>query len=287
MLSLFKTGLALTLPSFLIALVGLTCANFLGRKGKRKLSEWLTGFAVAIAYVAGHRVATGAFPFDFSSPEHLVPLLGLIASFYSIVAHWMRKRFWLSFTIRTVIGTAVAVAFVYQLQTVPILGKALRCIAFGVSFAVVWSVLEALSEVQHPSLFSVNLLICAAFTSAAVFVAHTAVVSQMVAVFASVCAAPLAFYLWMGDAKFSGGMVAVSTVLIFGFIINGLFYADLPALSALLLLFSPTAGWVQNLPPLRNASPFARNALTAIVILLVAALGLGISILQLGLPSAY
>lgn len=177
-------------------------------------------------------MATGAFPFDFSSPEHLVPLLGLIASFYSIVAHWMSKRFWLSFAIRTVIGTAVAAALIYQSQTVPILGKALRCIAFGVSFAVVWSVLEALSEVQHPSLFSVNLLICAAFTSAAVFVAHTAVVSQMVAVFASVCAASFVFYLWMRDAKFSGGMVAVSTVLIFGFIINGLFYADLPVLSA-------------------------------------------------------
>lgn len=284
---LFKTGLALTLPSFLIALVGLTCANFLGRKGERKLSEWLAGFAVAIAYVAGHRVATGAFPFDFSAPEHLIPLLGLIASFYPTVSHRMSKRFWLGFAIRTVIGTAVAAAFIHQLQTVPIFGKTLRCIAFGVSFAVVWSILEALSEVQHPSFFSVNLLICATFTSAAVFVAHTAVVSQMVAVFASVCAASLGFHLLVRDAKFSGGMVAVSTVLIFGFIINGLFYADLPALSAFLLLFSPTAGWVQTLPPLRKASPFVRNALTSIAIFLVAAFGLGISILQLGLPSAY
>ncbi|MGQ9462229.1 MAG: hypothetical protein ACUVTP_04765 [Candidatus Fervidibacter sp.] len=191
------------------------------------------------------------------------------------------------FTIRTVIGTAVAVALICQLQTAPILGKVLRCITFGVSFAVVWSVLEALSEVQHPSLFSVNLLICFAFTSAAVFVAHTAVVSQMAAVFASVCAASLAFYLLMRDVRFSDGMVAVSTVLIFGFIINGLFYADLPTLSAFLLLFSPTAGWVQILLPLKKASTFAQNTLTAIATLLVAASGLVIGILQLGLPSAY
>jgi uncharacterized membrane-anchored protein YitT (DUF2179 family) len=79
--------------------------------------------------------------------------------------------------------------------------------------------------------------------------------------------------------------MGVVTVLLFGVGINGIFYADLPIPSALFLWLAPLTGWLRLYRSVQSWHPIASIALQLIATTLFAAIGLGIAIRQLGLPT--
>jgi hypothetical protein len=79
--------------------------------------------------------------------------------------------------------------------------------------------------------------------------------------------------------------MGVVTVLLFGAGINGAFYADLPIPSALFLWLAPLTGWLREHSSVQSWHPIAQIALQLAATVLLAAVGLGIAIRQIGLPT--
>ncbi len=280
-----QSALALGLPPAVVTFIGLVLAWGAAKRERRFVSRCLTGFAVAFGYAVGHRIATGALPFMPSSAEHWLPLLALMAALLGILESLPNiPRFW-RWLWRLLFGIVAVTVLLLPLPSLSPTGKAIGSVGLGVLMAAVWTGLNGLAGRVTDASLPIALAITAAINSVALLIAHTAIVSQLSGVLAATMGAAFVFVLWQRRWSLLGGAMGVVTVLLFGAGINGIFYADLPIPSALFLWLAPLTGWLRLYRSVQSWHPIASIALQLIATTLFAAIGLGIAIRQLGLPT--
>jgi len=280
-----KSALTLGLPPALVTFVGLLLAWLMARQERWFLSRWLTGFAIAVGYATGHRLATGTLPLLPSSAEHWLPLSAMMAAFLGILESLPSiPRFW-RWLWRLLFGIAAVTVLLLPLPSLPPTGKAIWSVGLGVLMAAVWTGVNGLAGRVTDAALPIALAITAAINSAALLIAHTATVSQLSGVLAAAMGSTCAFVLWQRRWSLAGGATGVMVTLLFGTGVNGAFYADLPIASALFLWLAPLTGWLREHPFLQAWHPIASIALQLVATTLLAAIGLSIAIWQLGGPT--
>lgn len=78
----------------------------------------------------------------------------------------------------------------------------------------------------------------------------------------------------------------VFVLLLFGINVSGMFYADLPLMSAIFFWLAPLSGWVFILPFSENFPFRSQVALRVATSLLLAFVGVIVAILKNGLPTS-
>lgn len=280
-----KSALTLGLPPALVTFVGLLLAWLMARQERWSLSRWLTGFAIAVGYAVGHRLATGALPLLPSSAEHWLPLLAIMAAFLGILESLPKiPRFW-RWLWRLLFGIAAIAMLLLPLPSLSPMGKAMWSIGLGILMAGIWTGLSGLAGRLTDASLPFAFAITAAINSAALFIAHTAAVSQLSGVLAATMGAAFVFVLWQRRWSLAGGVTGVMVTLLFGTGVNGAFYADLPIASAFFLWLAPLTGWLRQHRSLQAWHPIASIALQLVATILLAVIGLGIAIWRLGGPT--
>lgn len=82
---------------------------------------------------------------------------------------------------------------------------------------------------------------------------------------AALCGVALAGVL-LGGTFEPGGLVGVSTVLVFSLLVIGHFFGELRSVPACLLLAAPLAGWLPELPLLAAVPRLLKNALRVLLV---------------------
>jgi hypothetical protein len=280
-----KSALILGLPPAILTLSLLSLALWASKRGKRELSRWITGAAIAVGYVLGHRIATGLLTLIPHSSEQWLPLLALTSLFLSLIDLVPRVPVWARLTWRTLLGLAVSGALLFPVTFLTASAKVAWVLSLGILFSVVCFCLDALAEREPKAWLPFTWSLVAMAGSASFLIAHSAIVSQLSGVLASVSGATFIFAAWRKDWSVDKSATAVFATILFGLGINGAFYADLPIISAILLWLSLLAGWIRFVPFVRQLPNWAQTIASICVALLIAALGVGFAVHKLGLPS--
>ncbi len=150
-----------------------------------------------------------------------------------------------------------------------------------------WTALDALTERVVGALPPALLFITALGSSIALLLGRSASISQLCTSVAAILAVSVIVGWRQPDFTLAKGAVAVLTVLLFGFWLNGVFYAYLPMMTAALLVLSPMAGWLGQTPPMRRLSKWQSASMQVLATLLLVGIASIIVVGMLGLPTVY
>ncbi len=281
-----KSALILGLSPAILTLALLSLALWASKRGKRGLSRWVTGAAIATGYVLGHRIATGSLTLIPHSSEQWLPLLALASLLLNLIDLVPLTPVWAKLTWRTLLGFAVSGVLLFPATFLTASTKVAWVLGLGILFAVVCFCLDALAEMEPRAWLPFTWSLVAMAGSASFLIAHSAIVSQLSGVLASVSGATFIFAAWRRNWSLAKGATTVFVVLSFGLGINSAFYADLPVASAILLWLAPLAGWIKFVPLVMRLPNWVQTLVSICAVLLVAALGIGFTIYKLGLPES-
>lgn len=280
-----KSALALSLPSAFAALCVLAAAVGAARKGWQGLSRWLTGLAVAVGYAVGHRIVTGALSIVPHSAEEWLPLLALGAAVLSALDALPRASMGVQGAWRCVFGVAGVATLLVPSAILTPGAKMAWSVGLGAGLAACWIALDALGARQPGAVLPLAWALVATAGSAALFIAHTAAVSQLAGVLAAVTGTAFAFGLWQRQWSWAGGAAGAVTTLLFGVGVSGVFYAELPVAAAVALWLAAIAGWVRFVPACQRLPVWTQIAVQLGATAVLAGIAVGITVHKVGLPT--
>ncbi len=286
MVFFLKSALILSLPPFVATSLILLFALIALKRGLLTLSRFLTALAIAFGYAVGHRIATGSLEFIPKSVEGWLPLLAFLASLLSPLENLPKlfAPFRLSF--RLAFGIFAVTILLMPSAVLSLSAKITWAIVFGLAFAFIWTGLDELSERQPDAVLPFSLSLIAALNSTALFISHSAQLSQLSGVGASVAGAIFVLCFWQRQWSMVKSASGVFVLLLFGINVSGMFYADLPLMSAIFFWLAPLSGWVFILPFSENFPFRSQVALRVATSLLLAFVGVIVAILKNGLPTS-
>lgn len=279
-----KSALTLTLPPFIATILVLFIALSASKRSSQNLSRFLTALAIAVGYIFGHRIATGSFPLIPKSVEDWFPLLALATLMFSLLENLPKISAPIRLSLRLVLSVPAISVLLVPLATLSLPSKLAWAFGLGLMLAILWTGLDELSDKQNEAILPLSLSMAATMNSAALFISHSAKLSQLSGVFTAVLGSMFLFWLWQREWSMAKGASGVFTLLFFGINVSSMFYADLPLFSAILLWLAPLSGWIRSLPFVRNLSNWLQFALHIATCLLLSAFGVGIAIYTHGLP---
>ncbi|GEM_PF-639700 len=279
-----KSALTLSLPPFAATLLILLLALTASKRGLLTLSRFLTALAIVSGYSVGHRIATGSLELFPKSVEGWLPLLAFLVSLLSLFENLPKVSALLRLLPRLILGLIAIAVLLIPLAALSVAAKIVWAVVLGLGFAVVWTGLDELSERQTDALLPLLLSLIAATNSAALFISHSAQLSQLSGVLASAVGAIFVFCLWQRHWSMAKGASGVFVLLLFGINTCCMFYADLPLLSLVFFLLAPLSGWVRILLLTSKLPRWSQLTLQVAVSLLLAFVGVGIAIYKNGLP---
>ena len=279
-----KSALTLGLPPAILTIAFLSLALWASKRGKEELSRWVTGAAIAFGYTLGHRIATGSLSLIPHSSEQWLPLLALISLLLSLIDIVPRIPVWAKLTWRTLLGFVVSGVLLFPATFLSPQAKVTWVLGLGILLAAVCFCLDVLAEKETKAWLPFTWSLVAGFGSVSFLIAHSAIVSQLSGVLASVLSVTFLFVAWRRNWSLAKGATSVFVALLFGLGINSAFYADLPITSAILLWLAPLAGWIQFAPFSGRLPKWAQTFVSVFAVLLMAALGIGFTVYKLGLP---
>jgi len=280
-----KSAITIGLPPAVLTFALLSLALWISRKGKHEISRWVTGLAIVFGYALGHRIATGSLTLIPHSSEQWLPLLALISLLLSLIDIVPRIPVWAKLTWRTLWGFVVLGVLLFPATFLSASAKVAWVLGLGILLAAVCFCLDVLAEKETKTWLPFTWSLVAVAGSVSFIIAHSAIVSQLSGVLASVLGATFLFVAWQKDWSLSKSATVVFVVLLFGLGANGAFYADLPIVSAILLWLAPLAFWIRFAHFIRQFPNWAQTFISICTVLLIAVLSVGFAIQKLGFPS--
>lgn len=280
-----KSALTLTLPPFIVATLILLVALVASKRSLQNLSRFLTALAIAVGYTIGHGIATGSLSLIPKSVEDWLPLLAFAALTLSLLENLPKIPAPIRLSLRLISSVAAISVLLMPLAALSLPSKLGWAFVLGLMLAVFWTGLDELSEKQKEAVLPFSLSVVAAINSAALFVSHSAKLSQLSGVLAAVLGTMFLFCLWQRQWSMAKGASGVFSLLFFGINVSGMFYADLPLLSAIFLWLAPLSGWILKLPFSKNLPNWSQIVLQISISLLLVAFGVGIAVRLHGLPT--
>jgi len=279
-----KSALVIGLPPAVSSLLILLVASLASKRGQLWLSRLLTGLAVAVGYSIGHRIATGTLTLVPHSSEQWLPLLGLAVGVLSAIENFPKLPKWLGLIWKYLLGFAGISALLLPSTVLTTTAKVAWIFALSIAATLVWSGLDAFAEREASPLLPFSWSLVAAMGSAALFIAHSAVLSQLSGVLAATLGGTFVFVALQRKWSLAKGAAGVFAILLFGIGVNGIFYADLPLFSAILIWLSPLASWVRTLIETKGLPAWAQVISQLSTTFILAACGVGFAVYKLGLP---
>ncbi|GBC97930.1 hypothetical protein HRbin17_00425 [bacterium HR17] len=282
---LLKSALTLSLPPAATAITILAIASLATKPKQWAFRSWLTGIALATGYAVGHRIVTGTLPLVPHSVEGWLPLSALLVAMLSALDHLPTLPTVLKTMWRLPVSVGAVAVLLLPAASLTIGAKIAWAIGLGMALTALWLAMDALAERQTGVLLPISWSTVATAGSAALFIAHTAAISQLAGVLAAVTGAAFAFGLWQRQWSWAKGAVSVVAVLLFGVTVNGVFYAELPLASATFLWLAAVAGWVRFAPISQRLPAWAQVAGQLSATIVGAGVAVGIAVLKIGLPT--
>ncbi len=282
---LIKSALLLSLLPFVATFLISLFATLASKRGFVNLSKFLTALAIAVGYAIGHKIATGSLEFIPKSVENWLPILALVASMLGLFENLPKIVSPVRLFLRLILGLIAIAVLLMPLAFLSAPAKLGWVIALGILLATLWTGLDELSEKRTDAVLPLSLSLIAAVNSAALFISHSAKLSQLSGVLASVVGAIFIFCLWQKGWSMAKGASGVFVSLLFGINVISMFYANLPLLSAIFLWLAPLSGWIRISPFNQKLHLWLQVALQIAVSLLLAFIGVGIAVFTHGLPS--
>lgn len=280
-----KSALTLSLPSAVVVLAGLAFALLAEKRGRQVLSRWLTGVALTVGYAVGHRIVTGTLSLVPHSAEDWLPLLALLAAIFSALDNLPNlpsvfKPMW-----RLLVSIGAIAVLLFPSAFLTTGAKIMWTIGLGIALTLLWLTMEALAERQTGALLPLAWSVVATASSVALFIAHTAAISQLSGVLAAITGAAFVFGLWQRQWSWAKGAVGVVAVLLLGVTVNGAFYAELPIASAVFLWLAAISGWTGSALDNQRLPAWGRVAVQLVITVVFASIAVGITVHKLGLPT--
>jgi hypothetical protein len=265
--------IAVILASALAAGLSALAARSARRRGPDAAAPWWGALAVGLAYALGHAgVATPSIPpADVTDRVPGVALAGAV-----VAAVLAGRRGGLRAGAAGYLGLA-ALACVVMLGPVLGAGGVPRETVVRLAATAAASLLAALNvalldaPARRSELWAA-LTVLAVGAGAVLLLANSAVLFQLGGVLAVVLAASV-----LGSWGLPvGGGVPVAAAVLTALVVEGFFYAFLPAPSAMLLAASPAVLWLTRLGPLARLGPKARAAVAAVLTVVPVAVAVGL-----------
>lgn len=263
------------LPAIVVAFLVATgiCALALGWRG-RSSRVALAPCAWGFGYACGHFMATGWTGFPPVDTTNWLPFFALVAALLGILHEASAAPSWLRLLAFAVFSAGAMWLLVRpRLQGEGTFGQGLLwvgCLAVGM--VVLGAVSDGLC--QHspaPSATPLFLLIACGGAAIALMLSGSMLLGQLAAVLAATVFG--SFLLGLRQVALGKGVAPVFATLLFGLVVSGYFFAELPALSALLLAVAPALALVRTgkLPVLWAVAVRAALVAAAVVIALITA----------------
>ncbi len=250
------------------------------------LSHWLTGIVLTVGYVIGHWVATGTLPLVPHSAEEWLPLLALLAAIFSALDNLPTSPSVARTVWRLLVSIGAVAALLFPSAFLTIVAKIVWTIGLGIALTVLWLAMDALAERQTGALLPFVWSTVAAASSVALFVAHTAAISQLAGVLAAVTGTAFLFGLWQRQWSWAKGAVGVVAMLLFSITVNGTFYAELPFASTIFLWLAAISGWASSVLNGQRLPAWGQVAMQLVITVVFAGIAVGITVHKLGLPTS-
>lgn len=206
------------------------------------------GIALGLGYISGHVVALGWPPFPGREAAEWMPWFAVVAMSAAILdclvplRRPIRGLIWL-IVCATILWLLLRVGFVEHWKQ----GEGILWIAglaLG-SLLLTWCLERIDREVAGPTQLSLILATVASGGSIALILSGSALLSQLAGILAtSIGVICLVSAMIPGIREKPTGIAPVAAVLLTCLVLSGYFYAELPAMSAVLLLLAPAAGLI-------------------------------------------
>lgn len=251
--------------------------------------KWAGAVAFALGYLIAHFAAFGMPPFPPTDATQWLAYLALTAMVIGLVESFWRAPSWARWLWRWVFSGLMLwfllrpmVAYTWG---VPKGGAWL--LTLSLVMLTFWTALDTLTERVAGALLPALLFITVLGSSVALLLGRSASISQLCGGVAAILAVSVIFGWRQPNFTLAKGAVAVLTVLLFGFWLNGVFYAYLPMVTAALLALSPMAGWLGQTPPMHRLPAWQSVSVQLLAALLLVGIANVIAVRLLGLPTVY
>lgn len=251
--------------------------------------KWSGAVAFTLGYVIAYFVAFGMPPFPpIDAMQWLVYLavvamvIGLTESFFQIPSwtRWLLRWVFSVLMLWLLLRTMVTYTWGVPKGVVWLLSLSLMMLLF-------WTALDNLSEKVTGSLVPVLFFTTALGSSVALMLGRSASVSQLCGSVTAILAVSAVVGWQHPNFTLAKGAMAVLITLIFGFWLNGVFFAYLPMVTAILLTLSPLTGWLGQVTFMRHLPSWQSVSLQLIVALLLVGIANIIAVWLLGMPTVF
>ncbi len=233
-------------PSVIVAMmvaVGLfSLALFWGK-------DWARGaigpFAIGLAYVAGHLVITGWVSFPPADTTNWLPYFALVGAVLSAGCALAATKAWMRVLIFALISTgALRLLLKPKFQYGWSLGEGWLWVGcLTCAFVLLVMILNALGRRPATAIeLPAFLLITCAGTFGALMLSGSMLLGQFAAVLGAAVFGSLIYTV--RRVPLGRGIVPVFSLLMGTLLVSAYFFAELPAISAVLLIFAPAAAMV-------------------------------------------
>jgi hypothetical protein len=243
--------------------------------------RWAGGVALGTGYVGGHAMAIGRWPpFPPVEATHWLLyfavaalIIGLLDVFLADTRRWLRLSVW-------AVLSGAFIRVLLQPKWRYAWSQSEGLLWLGGLLAIIFFVSSCFETIAQPSnsrpALPLILAIISAGTSVALMVSGSMLLGQLALIFGTTVAVSWLVGCRIPSLSLRRGAVPIVTVLLAGLWLSGYFYAELPAVSALMLAFSPVLALVpfDNFPLSRKWASCLPAGL--VIVAVAAAVGLAI-----------
>lgn len=251
--------------------------------------KWSGAVAFTLGYVIAYFVAFGMPPFPPTDAMQWLVYLTMTAMFIGLAESFLQTPSWAQWLLRWLFSVLMFWLLLHTIVTYTwgVIKGIMWLLTLSLMMLLFWTTLDNLAEKVTGSLVPALFFITAFGSSLALMLGRSASVSQLCGSVAAILA--LGAVIGWRQPKFTlaKGAMAVLTVLIFGFWLNGVFYAYLPMVTAILLMLSPLTGWLGEVTLIRRLPSWQSVSLQLIVALLLVSIANIIAVWLLGLPIVF
>lgn len=249
--------------------------------------KWSGAVAFTLGYLIAHFAAFGMPSFPPTDATQWLAYLAVAAMVVGLVESFWQAPSWARWFWRW--GFSGLVLWLLLRSVVEYtwgLPKGLVwLLALSIVMLMFWTALDALAERIKGAFLPALLFITSLGSSIALMLGRSASISQLCGS-VTVMTIVSAIVGWQQhNFTLAKGAAAVLTVLLFGFWLNGVFYAYLPMVTAVLLMLSPMVGWLGQMPPMRRLPAWQSVFVQILAALLLVVVANIIAVRLMGLPT--
>jgi len=207
---------------------------------------WGGAIALSVGYIVGHVGLLGWPPFPPVEATQWLVYLALASGVFGLIIALWHESTGLRWGLRLLLSGAMPWLIlrpVLKYRWQPIEGV-VWLVGLGVAILGFWLMLNALAKRFRGASTPLVLLVVATGGSVTLLLSGSAMLGQLGGVLTAALGASLVIAWWNPTLSLAHGATSVVAILLAGLWMSGYFYAEVPVVSALLLVVSPATAWI-------------------------------------------